>query len=90
MCLVVLEGPLREAAGGTARLEVEASTLSDLFRKLIEDYPGVADRTVQEDGCIRQHVNVFINGSMHASRDPAGITLQETDEVVILPAVSGG
>jgi molybdopterin synthase sulfur carrier subunit len=90
MCHVVLEGPMREAAGGRARLEIEASTLSELFRVLKSEHTGVADRLIQEDGRIRRHVNIFINGAMQPSKNPEGIQLKNTDEVVILPAISGG
>jgi molybdopterin synthase sulfur carrier subunit len=83
---------LREFTGGKSRVQVEHSpaTLADALTALWELYPGVRDRVVNEQGQIRQHINVFIgdedirySGGL-MSPVPAG------SQISIIPAVSGG
>lgn len=90
MCRVVIPGPLRAAAGGRSLLEVEAEDLPGLLRGLRETCPDLADGILQEDGRLRPHVNLFINGRLHAGKEIGPAPLADDDEVVILPAVSGG
>jgi molybdopterin converting factor small subunit len=94
--IVHVPASLRQFSGGAARLCVdvpEPITLEALFRRLQPDYPGVVDRALDENGKIRQHVNVFIDGES-LSRDGSSLGLHTPvgagSEVWILPAVSGG
>jgi sulfur-carrier protein len=87
-----IPGALREFTGGQSRVQIEASpaTLAEAMAALWAVYPGVRDRIANEQGQVRQHINIFIGsedvrytgGNM--SRVPAGA------EISIVPAVSGG
>ena len=87
-----IPGGLREFTNGKSRVEIEASpaTLADALAALWTLYPGVRDRMANEQGQIRQHINIFIGdedarytGGM-MSPVPAGA------QISIIPAVSGG
>ncbi len=58
-----------------------------LMENLNRQYPGLKFRIVDEQGRLRPHVNVFVNGSparrLHRR-------LSANDEVHILAALSGG
>ena len=90
MCRVILSGPLREAVGGQTEIQVDAADLSLLAAALRTEHPDLADRVLQEDGLLRPHVNLFINGRLHPSKSVEPVPLSGSDEVLILPAVSGG
>jgi molybdopterin converting factor small subunit len=87
-----IPGALREFTGGQSRVQIEASpaTLAEALAALWAVYPGVRDRIANEQGQVRQHINIFVGnedvrytgGNM--SRVPAGA------EISIVPAVSGG
>ncbi len=68
-------------------LEVEASTLQELFAELDRRYPGVRFRAIDEQGAIRRHMRVFINGTQ--AKD-LGAPLAARDTVQIVQALSGG
>jgi molybdopterin converting factor small subunit len=53
-------------------------------------YPVLYRSVCNETGAVRQHVNLFVN--MDSIRDLDGLdtALVEGDELIILPAVSGG
>jgi molybdopterin synthase sulfur carrier subunit len=87
-----IPGALREFTAGRTMVEVEGSpaTLSEALSALWTLYPGVRDRIANEQGHVREHINIFIGdenirytGGL-ASRISAGC------EISIVPAVSGG
>ena len=79
-------GPEVEAG----RVEVAGATVGTVLAALSQVHPGVGQRVLDDRGVLRRHVNVFVNGE--SIRYLAGIEtpVDDTDEVWILPAVSGG
>ena len=73
----------------TAEREVEAvgGTLVELFADLDRRYPGLCFRVVDEQGALRPHMRIFVNGEQ--VRDLAR-ALRATDEVQLIQALSGG
>jgi len=51
---------------------------------------GVRQRVLDYQGQVRVHVNLFVNGAHIRELDGLDTALKDGDEVVILPAVSGG
>jgi molybdopterin converting factor small subunit len=84
---------LREFSGGRARIDVElaeAATLGDVFEQLRASHAGITERVLTEQGAVRQHVNLFVDGEN--ARLGAGLAtpVKPGAEIWILPAVSGG
>jgi len=73
----------------TERGEVEASgaTLAAVLADLDRTYPGIRFRMIDEQDEIRRHIRIFVNGDQ--VRDPSQ-SLNATDEVIIVQALSGG
>jgi molybdopterin converting factor small subunit len=79
-------------AEGQRSLKIDSSpaTVSDALAALWRLHPGLRDRILDEQGQVRQHINVFVGeesirfGDGLATKVPAG------SEIVIVPAVSGG
>lgn len=79
-------------ADGQRSLKLDSSpaTVSDALAALWRLHPALRDRIVDEQGEVRQHINVFVgeesirfSGGL-ATKIPAGM------EMLIVPAVSGG
>ena len=70
----------------------EPSTLAAVFSHLHAAAPGVVERALDEQGRIREHVNVFIDGESVRAGGKLGLNTPVSSgaEVWILPAVSGG
>lgn len=83
---VILPSPL---VSYTEKREVEArgTTLVELFADLDRRYPGLRFRVIDEQGGIRPHMRVFVNGTQVRE---LGLALRETDEVQLIQALSGG
>jgi molybdopterin synthase sulfur carrier subunit len=82
---------LGEAAGTReADVEAEADTVGDALDALLERYPELADRVLDEDGQLRGDINVLRNGeSVHASGG-MDAPVEPADELALFPPVSGG
>jgi molybdopterin converting factor small subunit len=85
MALVILRAPLSELAGGREHA-LDAATVQESLRALEERRPAIAGWVLDEQGAIRRHVNVYVNGQL-AGEDT---TVGPTDRVHVLPAITGG
>ncbi len=84
---VLIPGPLRSYTGEAAVVAANGGTLDELLADLDRRYPGLRFRVIDEQGDIRRHIRFFVNGASAANLQPA---LRDTDEVMIVCALSGG
>jgi molybdopterin converting factor small subunit len=85
-----LPAPLRRYAGGTARFEITAPTVSAALEILEGSQSALYRNICDETGKVRRHLNVFVNADN--IRDLKGVEtpLMRGDVLTFLPAVSGG
>ena len=76
-----LWGALRPAAAGKAIVAIDAADIRELFRKLEEQYPGMAPH-------IARGIAVSINGKIF--RDSWSEKLPAGAEIYLLPRIQGG
>jgi len=69
------------------QVEATGSTLNDVLLDLDRQYPGIRFRMIDEQQQVRRHIRIFING---VSANSLLQTMQPSDEVVIVQALSGG
>lgn len=86
MALVRLRAPLKELAGGASDHTVPGDTVAEVLAALEREYPAMAGWVLDERGCVRRHVNVFVNGEYGREGTPLG----PDDRVHVLPSISGG
>jgi molybdopterin synthase sulfur carrier subunit len=86
MAVVNLRAPLRDLAGGSPELELEGSSLLEVLRGLEAKHPKTTGWILDDQGQIRRHVNVFVNGEN--TRDDA--PLRPEDRIHVVPAITGG
>lgn len=65
---------------------MRGATVAELLRELELAHPALAGWIVDEQGMIRRHINVFVNGE-RGSEDTA---VSDGDRVEVLPAITGG
>ena len=81
MLEVQLSASLREFMGGATSIAIEAATVRELLRKLVERYPRMQRR-------VDEGIAVSINGEIF--RDDRNETIPEGAEVFLLPRIQGG
>lgn len=79
-------------AGNRDSLTVNASpsTVREALQSLWEAHPGLRDRIVDEQGEVRQHINIFVGNECIRFTGGLSTTVPEGAELLIVPAVSGG
>ena len=88
---VYLSGHLKAFTGGQTEVALESDfdSVADALNSLWKLHPGLRDRVLNEQGEIRQHVNVFV-ASEDIKRLDGLTTPLTSDEIHIFNAVSGG
>ncbi len=87
-----IPGALREFTDGrnAVRIDGKPGTVGEALSELWTLYPGVRDRIVDEQGQVRQHVNIFIGNENIRYTGGLASGVAENSEIAIVPAVSGG
>jgi len=90
MPTVHLPSALSGHAAGQRRVQVAGATIGNVLAALGRAHPGVGQRVLDDQGVLRRHVNVFVNGESIRYLDGVETPVGDGDEIWILPAVSGG
>ena len=86
MTVIVLRHPLRDLADGETHVEVSGANVGEALDDLVRTHPRLKTWVLDEQGEIRRHVNVFVDG-VRATRD---VSVTPDSEVNIIQAISGG
>ncbi|HEY2829302.1 MAG TPA: MoaD/ThiS family protein [Thermoanaerobaculia bacterium] len=87
---IFVPGLLREYCAGAARLTTTASRVRAALEEVEARYPVLYRSVCNETGAVRRHVNLFVNTEHIRDLDGLDTALTEGDELIILPAISGG
>jgi molybdopterin synthase sulfur carrier subunit len=85
-----IPGPMRRLSDGQVTVDVDASDLASAIEALNARYPGFRDRLLDEDGELRQFVNVYLNDEDVRLGSGLSEKVGDKDEISIVPAVAGG
>ena len=83
---------LAEIAGGK-EVAVDADpgdTVGAALAALLDEHPDLADRVYDEDGDLRESINVLRNGTNVRAEAGLDTQLDDGDELALFPPVSGG
>ena len=86
---VYIPTPFRDLTDGLGHVRADGATVGDLIADLGRRYPGLADR-ICDQGTVRLHVNVFVNGHEMRCLSGEATKLDAGDEVAFIPALVGG
>jgi len=84
---VLVPSPLFSYTRGRSEVEAAGRTLAEVMADLDVRFPGLRFRVVHEQGAIREHVRMWVSGTLARSLD---VPVSHDDEVVIVAALSGG
>jgi len=87
---VLLPTLLRAQTDGASSVQADGATVGEVFKNLIDRYPGLSDNLLGEDGNLHKFVNVYRNDDDIRYLEQLDTPVSENDEISILPAVAGG
>lgn len=76
-----VDAPAASVEGGTVRAALEA---------YFGERPAVRSYVLDEQGGLRKHITVFLNGDQIADRAGMSDPVGEADEIHVMQALSGG
>ena len=66
------------------------STLKEVLKEIENNYPRIRSYILDEQGSLRRHVNIFIDGVLINDRVSLSDRFAENSEIYIMQALSGG
>jgi molybdopterin synthase sulfur carrier subunit len=81
---------LRTLTAGSSEVEVEGTTVAQVFDALESLHPGFSERLLDDDGKLRRFVNVFVSDDDIRFLQGLDTEVPAGETVSIVPAVAGG
>ena len=75
---------------GLKDTRTEGNTLKEVLKHIDSQYPGIRNYILDEQGSLRRHVNIFIDGTLINDRTSLSDKFSEKSEIYIIQALSGG
>jgi sulfur-carrier protein len=90
MPIVKVPPVLRQHTSGAAEVTVEGSTVGELLKALVSEYPDTGEQLFAEGGDLNRFVNIYLNDEDVRVLDGLETGVSDSDTVMILPAMAGG
>ncbi len=71
-------------------LDIEAENVGEVVQSIDKNYPGIKGYLLDDQGSLRKHVNIFVDGNLITDRTRLLDKLNTNSEVYIMQALSGG
>ena len=75
---------------GIKAIPAKGMTLKEILDEVEAKYPKIQSYLLYEQGKLRNHVNIFIDGSMISDRANLSDVFSPNSEIYIIQALSGG
>jgi molybdopterin synthase sulfur carrier subunit len=91
MSIVVrVPASLSHLTGGNMTVECAAGNVDECIKNLEDRFPGIKNMLHDEQGNQPGFINIFVNGENIKYLQGMETTLQEGDEITMIPAIAGG
>ncbi len=82
--------PLRKLTHDVELVQVSSGTIAGAIAELQNQFPGIAERLIDEKGEVRRFVNIYLNEEDIRFLDNQTTVIKDGDEISIIPAIAGG
>ncbi|MCS6935355.1 MAG: MoaD/ThiS family protein [Chitinophagales bacterium] len=90
MATVIIPTPLRKFTQQQSRVQVKGNSLQEALEELTRNYPDLRKNLLDENGKLRNFVNVFVGEEDVRNLQNELTPLQEESVISIVPAIAGG
>lgn len=87
---IKIPSPLRRFTGEQNTVPVQAATVADALQSLFETHPDIRSQIVDEQGRLRNFVNLYLDQVDVKQRDGLDTRIEDDAELRIVPAIAGG
>ena len=90
MATVKIPPVLRASVGGEKMISVTGSTVGDVLQGVVSAHPDTERQLFAPDGGLNRYVNVYLNDEDVRVLEGLDTAVEDSDTVMILPAMAGG
>ncbi len=87
---IFIPTPLRPFTGDQESLELEGNTVGEVLKNLAEQYGDLKKHLFDEEGKLRNFVNIYVNDEDIRYLDREETAIQDKDTISIVPSIAGG
>lgn len=80
----------RRFTDGSPKYSCSAATVAEALNVLTEQFPGLGKHVRDDQGQIRQFLNVYLNEEDIRFLGGEGCSLKDGDRVLLVPSIAGG
>ena len=85
-----IPSPLRRFTKGQSEIEVDGNNVRKVLDQLFDAHPDIKNHLIEEDGSLRNFVNIFINGEDIRQKGGLEADVDDGSDVRIIPSIAGG
>ena len=90
MATIRIPPVLRPSVGGEREVTADGSSVGEVLHALAEAHPETRSQLFGDDGDLNRYVNVYLNDEDVRVLGGLDTPVEESDTLVILPAMAGG
>ncbi len=90
MAVVRIPPVLRPSVGGEKELVADGSSVGEILRSVAHEHPDTETQLFGADGGLNRYVNVYLTDEDVRVLDGLDTAVEDSDTLVILPAMAGG
>lgn len=90
MATVIIPTPLRRFTNNTARLSIQANSVSEMIQKLTSDFPELKKHLLDANGKVPSFINIFVDDDDIRNLQQEQTVVKDNTLISIIPAIAGG
>ena len=85
-----IPSPLRRFTNGESSIDVNGNNVRKILEELFNAHPDIKGHLVEDDGNLRNFVNIFIEGEDIRQKGGMDAEINDGSDVRIIPSIAGG
>lgn len=69
---------------------MDAHSVEEAINELLKSYPGLKERITDENGNVREFLNIYVNEQDIRFMENLQTKVKEGDVILLIPAIAGG
>lgn len=90
MATIIIPTPLRKFTNNNARVTVSESSVSDVLKQLLINFPDLKKHLIDSDGHVASFINIFVDSDDLRNLNQEKTIIKDSTIISIVPAIAGG
>jgi len=90
MATIIIPTPLRKFTNNNARVKISETSVSDVLKQLLINFPDLKKHLIDSDGKVASFINIFVDNDDLRNLNQELTVIKESTVISIIPAIAGG